>query len=76
MLQREEVGEARTEAQGTHNCCADLGRSLALSELGYLGGGKIVTSLSCMGLRGSVPTLGVRCPLSPWMSLAGILWTW
>lgn len=76
MLQREEVGEARAEAQGTHNCCADLGRSLALSELGYLGGGKIVTNLSCMGLfRGSVPTPGVGCPLSSRMSLAGILWT-
>lgn len=46
------------QAQGARSCCADLGRSLALSELGYSGGGKITASLSCLGPRkGSVSTV-------------------
>lgn len=77
MLQREEVGEARARLRAlTTAVLTWVGLLLSLSELGYLGGGKIVTNLSYMGLlRGSVPTPGVGCPLSSRMSLAGILWT-
>lgn len=42
---------------GPHSCCADLGRFLSLSKLGYLGGGMVLESLSCLGpLCGSAST--------------------